>query len=117
MQEESLMQIIPREKLLQRELDRIIKLLKQYYNPQKIILFGSFVNGKVKPWSDLDILIIKNTSERLIDRIGKAIKLCKPKVGVDFIVYTPKEFLKMLQIEPFVQKEIFEKGRVLYERK
>ena len=111
------MRTIVREKLLRRELDRIVKILKQKYRPQKIVLFGSLANRKLKEWSDLDLLIIKGTHRRLIDRVGEVIRLCRPRVATDFIVYTPEEFEELSKIEPFVRREIIEKGRILYERK
>ncbi len=111
------MKINLRKKLLQKELKRMVTVLKEKYHPQKIILFGSFADGELKEWSDIDILIVKNTHQRLIDRIGKVIDICNPKIATDFIVYTPLEFRQLSKIEPFVQKEIVEKGKVLYEQK
>ena len=43
------------------------KLLAQY-QPQKVILYGSYAYGNPHPNSDIDLLIIKDTSERFIDR-------------------------------------------------
>ncbi|GAH30797.1 unnamed protein product, partial [marine sediment metagenome] len=77
---------------------------------------GSLAEGQPGNWSDLDILVIKKTHRRLIDRIGEVISLCKPKIATDFIVYNPEEFRELCQTEPFVQKEIVEKGKTLYER-
>jgi len=111
------MQNISRERLLRRELDRMVKILRQKYRPQKIILFGSLVNRKLKDWSDLDLLIIKGTHRRLIDRVAEVIHLCRPRVATDFIIYTPEEFKELSKTEPFVRREIIEKGKILYERK
>ena len=110
------MKTAAREKILQEELERIVKILTQKYRAQKIILFGSLAEGQPGNWSDLDILVIKKTHRRLIDRIGEVISLCKPKIATDFIVYNPEEFRELCQTEPFVQKEIVEKGKILYER-
>lgn len=35
---------------LQEELERWIEVLKREYDPEKIILFGSFANDKVRRW-------------------------------------------------------------------
>ena len=79
-----------RKDLLQEELFRITGILTRKYHPQKIILFGSFANEKIKRWSDLDIAIVKNTQKRFMDRLKEVALLTQPKVGVDFLVYTPK---------------------------
>ncbi len=105
-----------RKDLLQEELARILSVLKEKYRPQKVLLFGSLAEGKVDEWSDLDLLVVKNSRKRFLDRIGEVLDLCSPSVGTDFIVYTPEEFKTMVEEEPFVRDEIVGKGKVLYER-
>ena len=56
-----------REKLLKENLDRIIIDLKEKYNPQKVILFGSYASGKIRNFSDLDLLVIKDTKSKFFD--------------------------------------------------
>lgn len=43
--------------------------------------------------------------------------LLRPQVGVDILVYTPTEFSQLRQERTFIQDEIVNKGRVLYERR
>ena len=104
-----------RKDLLQEELFRITEILTRKYHPQKIILFGSFANERIKRWSDLDIAIVKNTQKRFMDRLKEVALLTQPKVGVDFLVYTPEEFEEMKKNSFFFQEEIFRKGNVIYE--
>ena len=100
---------------LENEVKRIADILIKEYNPIKIVLFGSLASGKVHEWSDIDIAVVKETDKRIYDRIGEVISLCKSREAVDFKVYTPEEFEEMQRIEPFVQEEIVNKGKVLYE--
>ncbi len=105
-----------RKKQLEDELIRIVEILKKYYEPEKIILFGSFAEGNIHEWSDIDLLIIKNTTKRPIDRILEICRLVKPSVGVDFFVYTPEEY-KNLEEENFsFLKDILKNSKVLYEK-
>ena len=46
---------------LEKELHRIVATLIEKYKPEKIILFGSLATSKIHEWSDIDILIIKET--------------------------------------------------------
>ena len=111
------LEIKERQELLESELSRIVKVLKEKYHPEKIILFGSFANGKLHEWSDIDIAIIKDTKERFIDRLHAVSSLTRPSVGVNFIVYTPKEAQDMIDRNHyFFIDEILKKGKVLYER-
>ncbi|MBC7333038.1 MAG: nucleotidyltransferase domain-containing protein [Actinobacteria bacterium] len=106
--------VAEREKHLKRNLDKIVEDLKRKYNPEKIILFGSFASGRVKEYSDLDLLIVKNTNKRFWDRIKEVVKLCDYDVGVDFLVYTPEEYEGELRNNIFFREEIVKKGKVIY---
>ena len=105
-----------RRTLLDKELRRYLLLLQQQYFPEKVILFGSTVTGQTGEWSDLDLVIVKQTDRRFLDRTKDVMRLLRPKVGVDILVYTPEEFEQLCQERPFFQHEIIEKGKVLYER-
>lgn len=101
---------------LRHELDRIVKVLVKDYSPEKIILYGSMARGQIKEWSDLDIVVIKDTNQRFYDRIGNLLHLTKPGVGIDFLIYTPEEFRDMSTYNMFIQEEVIKRGKVLYEK-
>jgi len=106
-----------RKELLQKELKRITRIIIKEYLPDKIILFGSLANGKVHEWSDIDLAIIKETKMRFIKRMQKVGLMTSPKLGVDFIVYTPGEFENMVKDDNyFIKDEILKKGKVLYDK-
>jgi predicted nucleotidyltransferase len=103
---------------LTQALDKILKTLIAQYQPEKIILFGSMATGKVSEWSDIDLAILKDTAKLFVERSAKVAVLCLAPVGVDYLVYTPAEFQQMIQEDnPFIVKEIVNKGKILYERK
>ncbi len=102
--------------LLESELNRWLPLLIAHEQPDKIILFGSYCAGQVGEWSDLDLVIIKETTAPFLDRTRQVLELLKPQVGVDVLVYTPKEFEQLSQERAFVRQEIVAKGRIIYER-
>ena len=105
-----------RRTLLEAELGRWVRLLIENYNPQHILLFGSLATGEVDEWSDVDLVVVKETSLRFLDRIREVLQLLHPRVGVDVLVYTPEEFDRLTQERGFVRQEILEKGQLLYER-
>lgn len=74
------------------------------------------VSGTTHEWSDLDLVIIKETTQRFLDRTKEVIQLLQPRVGIDILVYTPVEFEKLCQERAFVQEEILGKGKILYEQ-
>jgi len=113
----SVSEIAEREKLLKQELNRYLALLIKYENPEKVILFGSMTTGDVHEWSDIDLVVIKDTKLPFLQRIDKIYQLLHPRVGTDIIVYTPEEFKRMSEERIFIRDEILGKGIVIYERK
>ena len=106
-----------RKETLEKELERIVPLLTKRYGAQKIFLFGSLARGKVGPWSDLDLVIIKKTKKRFIERLKEAALLTRADVSIDFLVYTPEEFEEMTSSpRTFQSREILQKAKVLYDR-
>lgn len=90
----------------------IIDQLKPY-KPEKIILFGSYAYGKAGENSDVDIAIIKKTNDPFIKRCKQVQMLLRTTTPVDAFVFTPEEFDRTKQSNPFVQ-EIAREGKVIY---
>ncbi len=90
-------QALQRRALLETELARYVQVLREHYAPQRILLFGSLASGQVSEWSDIDLVIIKETSRKFLDRTREVMQLLKPRVGIDILVYTPDEFAQMSQ--------------------
>lgn len=99
------------------EVDRISKIIIEKCNPDKIILFGSLAAGKAGEYSDIDMLVVMYTEKRFIERLLYLAELTNPRVGIDFLVYTPDEFEEMLKHNNiFLREEVLKKGVVLYDR-
>lgn len=98
---------------LNNELSRILDILVNNYNPQKIILFGSLVNGQVHDFSDIDLIVVKESDKDFYERLEEVVLLTMPKVGADILVYTPEEF-EAIQDRLFFEEEVLKKGKVIY---
>jgi uncharacterized protein len=87
-------------------------------DPRSVILFGSRARGKADDASDVDLLIVRDTEERPIDRRIAAEKAVVDRgLTLDLFVYTPAEMRYLHGIgSPFIE-EILAEGRVLYWRK
>lgn len=105
------------KEILNQELRRIVDRIIQEYSPEKIILFGSLAGGNVNEYSDIDLVIIKKTEEKFMQRLHQVRMLAQAQAAADFIVYTPEEVEQMKrENRAFLIKEILGKGEVLYER-
>ncbi|PIS39280.1 MAG: hypothetical protein COT33_02780 [Candidatus Nealsonbacteria bacterium CG08_land_8_20_14_0_20_38_20] len=91
------------------------KIVKEF-QPEKIILFGSFAYGKPKPSSDIDLLIIKKSKKRKVERIKEVLMKVESDIPLGPVVYTPKEIQERLDLGDFFFQSIFKKGKLLYEK-
>ena len=97
------------------QVDRLVEDLLPY-SPEKIILFGSAARGDADEYSDLDVIVIKATDQRFVQRLVEAGSYLSSPVHVDIFVYTPEEFEAMIEEEnPFIQSALRD-GRVIYEK-
>jgi len=102
---------------IRTEIEKIVRQVVAAYQPEKIILFGSYAYGVPDTDSDLDLLIIKKTSERFINRLTNVRKIVSdPNRSIPFepIVLTPDEVEQRLAIGDQFIEEIITKGEVLY---
>ena len=109
--------IAARKQRLEKELSKIVSTLIEKYDPLKIILFGSLATGNIHEYSDIDLVVIKNTTKNFYDRLEGMVDLLKKDVGTDIIVYTPEEAKELEESDMFFREEVIKKGKVLYEAK
>lgn len=96
--------------------DNIVKNLLPY-DPEKIILFGSFSRDDNREYSDIDLIIIKKTNERFLDRIKKSSRMISGSPHpVDILVYTPEEFEALSRQNTPFSKNMLSDSIVLYEK-
>ena len=96
----------------------IVDKIKKDYQPEKIILYGSYAYGNPDRDSDIDLFIIKETDERPIDRrvaIRRIVDI-RDAAHPPFspIVITPQELKTRLKIGDQFVEEILTRGEVLY---
>jgi predicted nucleotidyltransferase len=100
-------------------LTEVVEKLKSEYKPLRIILFGSYAFGNPTEDSDRDLLILKNTNKRRVDRFVQVKRIIynpNCKIPISPLVYSPEELEDRLKIGDDFIKEIIQKGTILYER-
>jgi predicted nucleotidyltransferase len=102
------------ESYLKNIVDKIIN----NFNPDKIILFGSYAYGHPNVDSDVDIMIVMDTDEKPHKRAVSVRKVLKG-IGIpkDIIVKTPEEFERFKDIVGTIVYPAAHKGRIIYERR
>lgn len=97
---------------------QMVEKIVASYHPTRIILFGSYAYGEPDEDSDIDLLIVKQTNERPIDRRVKVREIVSDRtrrIPFEPIVLTQEELDKRLRIgDQFIQ-EILARGEMLYD--
>ncbi len=101
---------------MSERLQKISERLKRDYNAEKVILFGSYARGEETEDSDVDILVISPTKERMIERmtsVSRIIRNLRNGLPISPIVLTPEEFSQKIDKGDAFIKTITEEGLVL----
>lgn len=99
------------------KISEIVNKIVSGYNPEKIILFGSYATENPSENSDLDLLVIKETD---LPRPQRAVQVRRMIYGsmipIDLIVYTPKEIDESKDNKFSFIYEVLNTGKTIYER-
>lgn len=86
------------------------------YQPERVFLFGSWAREEEDELSDLDLVVIKQTSAPFWERLREVASLLPAEIGgVDLLVYTPDEFAAMQQEGNAFAEMIIEEARLIYD--
>lgn len=100
---------------IEKEIQNMVRMIIAEYQPEKIILFGSYAWGNPNKSSDLDLFIIKDTKVERSDRFATVSHILRDRnIATDILVRTPSEVKKRLDLGDFFVKRIFNEGKVLY---
>jgi uncharacterized protein len=94
---------------------RLVDAIAERFQPERIILFGSYAYGAPTPYSDVDVLVVmpcRNEIDQSI-RIGNAIDA---PFSVDVIVRKPRTLAWRLAEGDWFLREVVGRGKVRYEQ-
>jgi predicted nucleotidyltransferase len=97
------------------QIKEVGRRIGEEFRPQRVILFGSFAQGRSNPDSDVDLLVITEFVGRSVDKSVEIRMKVKPPFPIDLIVRTPEKVRERLAMGDGFMKEIITEGKVLYE--
>ncbi len=107
-------QVIVDEPLLQEMVRRLVEAI----DPDRIILFGSRARGDARPDSDVDLLVIKDSTEPPHRRSIPAYRaLGRIPAPTDILWRTRQEVEDWAEVRNYVTTRAIREGRVLYEKR
>ena len=86
------------------------------FDPDKIILFGSYAYGTPAEYSDVDLLVIMPFEGTGFDKSLEILERVDPRFAIDLIVRSPEDTERRYhEFDPLI-REALDRGRILYER-
>lgn len=97
-------------------LRKISERLKKEYRAEKVILYGSYATGTATEHSDIDLLVIAPTNERMFERMATVrgiIRDLRSGLPVSPIVLTPEKTENRKKKGDQFVSEILQSGVIL----
>jgi len=86
------------------------------FHPQRIILFGSYANGRPGPDSDLDLLIVMDVDGSTRQKANEIDLLMSDRsIPMDFLVLTPEQYERQKNIIGTIVRQADLNGKVIYD--
>lgn len=102
----------------ERDINKVAAHIATAANAERIILFGSYARGEAGKNSDVDFMIIAESSLPRFKRSRELYKLFKPyPFGMDLIVYTPQEFERGRKSPVSFVSTVLREGKTIYVRR
>ena len=92
------------------QIRKLTQTIKEKFNPQRIILFGSYGYGSPTEGSDIDLFVIMNTSLPVKKQAFLIRRELRSSIPLDIIVRTPEQVEERLKLGDFFVKKVIEQG-------
>lgn len=83
------------------EIQSLAQMIGEIFQPECVILFGSYAYGTPTDDSDVDLLVIMDHSGRNSEQAVEILHRVGPRIPVDLLVRTPREVKQRLSWNDF----------------
>ncbi|PSN16578.1 hypothetical protein C7293_01790 [filamentous cyanobacterium CCT1] len=98
-----------------QQIEALSRQIAEQFNPDRIILFGSYAYGEPTEDSDVDLLVILPFEGYPFRKASEILRITDPDFAVDLLARTPEQFQEQLESGDFFFQEIYKEGKVLHE--
>ncbi len=98
------------------DIKRYCDAIAREFQPQRIVVFGSYAYGQPTPDSDVDVMVVMPFSKR--SRVRPSLEIRRrisAGFPVDILVRAPEEITRRLQWGDSFITEVMTHGKVMYE--
>ena len=97
-----------------KKIEDLTSQIVREFNPERIILFGSYADGRASDDSDVDLLIVLPFEGKPVRKAIEIRNKINARLPLDLIVRTPEQLAQRLAQNDWFMREIVERGRTLY---
>ncbi len=98
-------------------IETMVQRIADGFDPEMIIIFGSYARGEIDRDSDLDLLIVMHVEGSLRQKANEIdLMLADRTLPLDLIVVTPEQFARQKDVIGTIVREAVKDGKVVYER-
>jgi predicted nucleotidyltransferase len=101
------------------EMSQIYQLTQrivQEFDPERVILFGSYAYAQPGPDSDVDLLVILPFEGKSLRKSLEILNVVDPPFPIDLLVRRPDDTIRRYTEGDPLIREALDRGKVLYER-
>ncbi|MCB0165643.1 MAG: HEPN domain-containing protein [Anaerolineae bacterium] len=104
-----------RDQIPAEAIQAVVDYVVQSFEPEQVILFGSYAAGQPQPGSDVDLLVILDADDPRQTQREMALSFQAP-FGLDILVRTPREITDRVRAGDSFLRNIVANGKILYEK-
>lgn len=99
----------------EKKIARLSERIAREFQPERIILFGSYAYGQPRPDSDIDLLVVLPFEGKGFRKSLEILNRVDPDFPVDIVTRRPEDIAqRYAEGDPLI-REAMDRGRVLYE--
>ena len=99
------------------DLNTLVSRIVTAVHPERVVLFGSHARGDAAPQSDVDILVVAESSRPRYERAVPIYRaVADLPIELDILVYTPTEVREWSRVDQAFLTTALREGRILYGR-
>ena len=95
------------------QLQQLARRIRDKFNPDRILLFGSRAYGVPDKSSDIELLVVMNTKVSVREQAYLIRRELQSSEPIDIMVRTPEQVAERVRLGDFFMKQILEKGVAL----
>lgn len=98
-----------------KKINEFVREVARQFQPERVVLFGSYAYGHPGADSDVDLLVIMPHEGHAAVQAAEIRKRIRAGFPMDLIVRSPRVIRQRLAMDDFFITEILEQGETLYE--